>query len=1006
LTFDYDATGRFAKPLLVGKATFGDSTFLDSHVSAGARGTIDTSGQHVAYSGVGTVRDLDVGQIGQEFDLETLRDPQFAGKVGGTFDLAGVGTSLDDLAIDVKGTTVSAAIFGGQVHDAQLDLQIRNDSLAGKGSGQFQNIDSAILTADSRMNGTLNGTFNLGGSIPGLFNTGFNKDLSQLSGSVSLSSSQLKGIDIESASVAGEMDRGLATISVAEAKTAIGRASGKGRLSLSRGESDFTYEADVADAARLRDFIPIALQGAGTLRGRITGPVDHTVVDGTFSGSDLEVAGVKALTVSANYHLEGSVLNVSAMTATGDLTASFVTAFGQDFGNATARLSYKDQQLQGEVEARLPDSRVARLSGNVVIHPEHNELHVAALEVAFAKQRWLLSKTAGSPVISWSGSTLTARDLVFDAGTGASGRISIDGNLGRTAAAGEVTIRARDVPIEELPPLFPSVAGYRGQLNGTVTIAGSLSKPAVSADLAITNGGVREFSFQSLTAKGRWDGDVITGDVRLDQSQGLWFTASGSAPIDLFSKTASTKPVDVAIKSSTVDLALLEGLTTSVRNLTGTAQLDMTVKGRADDPALDGFTNVQNVAFEVPATGVRYRNGTAHVTFVPQAINIESFHLEDAKGNPVELTGTAGTSELRLGNLGFEVSATQFEVLHNELGTLALNGVFTINGTLAAPSISGDVAIDRGSLDASELLLRLQRPYATVATETPAPDEALVAVPPLPGVSAVWDNLHLRLRLHASNNLIIRGDNMRLSRDSLADLGDINATFGGDISIRKEPRQPIELAGALQTVRGSYAYQGRRFTIERDGTLRFVGGSSLDPLLGITATRSVSGVNIRAALRGSASAPELELTSSPALEESDILSLLLFNQPANELGAGQRNELAVQAATLASGFVVSPAISAVGEKLGLDFLQLEPTGSGNSASFRLSAGREIWKGLFLTYSREFSSDPYNEAIFEYELSSYLRLRARGSDAPGARTREALFQRVERFGIDLLFFFSY
>jgi translocation and assembly module TamB len=247
---------------------------------------------------------------------------------------------------------------------------------------------------------------------------------------------------------------------------------------------------------------------------------------------------------------------------------------------------------------------------------------------------------------------------------------------------------------------------------------------------------------------------------------------------------------------------------------------------------------------------------------------------------------------------------------------------------------------------------------------------------------------------------------MRLSRESFADIGDINAVFGGDLSMRKEAHQRIELAGALQTVRGTYAYQGRRFTIERDGTLRFVGGSSLDPLISITATRTVSGVLIKAGLRGSASAPELELTSSPTLEESDILSLLLFNTPSNELGAGQRNELAFQAATLASGFVVSPAISAVGEKLGLDFLQIEPSSSGTSGAFRLSAGREIWKGLFLTYSREFSSDPFNEVLAEYELSRYLRLRASGSDAPGVRTRESLFRRVERVGIDLLFFFSY
>ena len=126
------------------------------------------------------------------------------------------------------------------------------------------------------------------------------------------------------------------------------------------------------------------------------------------------------------------------------------------------------------------------------------------------------------------------------------------------------------------------------------------------------------------------------------------------------------------------------------------------------------------------------------------------------------------------------------------------------------------------------------------------------------------------------------------------------------LAIRKSPHEPVQMSGTLQTIRGSYAYQGRRFSIERDGTIRFLGGTSLDPLIGITATRTVSGVLIRAAIRGQASAPELELTSTPTLDESDILSLLLFNQPVNELATAQRNELALQAATLASGFVVSP----------------------------------------------------------------------------------------------------
>ena len=490
----------------------------------------------------------------------------------------------------------------------------------------------------------------------------------------------------------------------------------------------------------------------------------------------------------------------------------------------------------------------------------------------------------------------------------------------------------------------------------------------------------------------------------MDQRPGVWLTARGSVPMDLFSSAGSKKPVDLAIRSSSIDLGLIEGVTTAVRNVTGTLELNVTVKGQADDPAVDGFLDVKSASFEVPATGVKYRNAVAHVVFAPQLVTIQEFRLEDSKGNPVELSGTVGTRALRLRNLGFELSATRFELLHNGLGDLSLNGVVTVTGTLAAPAISGDLAIDHAALDADALLALVQRPYSTGAASSPA--GAAGAPPRIPGLSTIWDNLTLRLRLLATNNLAVRGENMRLTREATTGVGDINVVFGGDIAVRKAPAGKLAVSGTLQTVRGSYAYQGRRFTIERDGTLRFTGDNSTDPLISITATRTVSSVLIRAALRGQVSAPELELTSTPSLDQSDILSLLIFNQPVNELAVAQRNEIALQAATLASGFVVSPAVSAVGEALGLDFLELEPTGALGTTSFRLSAGREIWKGLFITYARELSSEPYNEVLGEYELTRYLRIRANASDVSGVRSRASLFRRIERAGIDLIFFFSY
>ena len=702
LTFEYDAIGRFRNPVLNGSATFNDSTFLDARIAAGAHGAVDTSGPLVTYSADGVASGLDLNQIGEGFDLETLRKAQYAGTVSGGFNLTGAGSSLDDLTVDVKGTGVTAALFGGDFSDMALDLQVRNDSLAGRGSGQFARIDSAIATQGAAT-GILNGRFELTGTMPGLFASGFQPDLSALDGTVSLSASRVNAVEIETGSVAGSFDTGLASITALDARTNMGLVSGKGRIGLSRGDSDFAYEAEIADASLLKEFSPIPVKGSATLKGRITGPLEQTRIEGTVTAANFDAGGITALTVAGKYTLEGPVKRVTEMTIAGDGSASFVTAFGQNFGSASATLAYDQERLQGKVEVRFPDSRIGRISGSMVVHADHNELHLSDLQIELGKQRWAMSAFAVAPIVSWSGSTITARGLVFDAGAGATGRITVTGDLGREAPAGEMSVTVTDVSLENLPPLVPVLAGYRGRLNGTVTIAGTLKDPGISATFRIAEGGVRKFSFQSLEGSGRWTGDGIVGDVRLDQRPGVWLTARGSVPMDLFSSRSSKKPVDIAVRSSTIDLGLIEGLTTAVRNVVGTLEVDVTVTGQADDPRFAGFLDVKTASFEVPATGSRYRNGTVHLAFVPEAVEVEQFRLEDSKGNPMELTGTVATRALRLGDLGFELSATQFEVLNNAWGELALNGVLTIRGTLPAPVVTGDLGIHRASLDADQI---------------------------------------------------------------------------------------------------------------------------------------------------------------------------------------------------------------------------------------------------------------------------------------------------------------
>jgi translocation and assembly module TamB len=163
-------------------------------------------------------------------------------------------------------------------------------------------------------------------------------------------------------------------------------------------------------------------------------------------------------------------------------------------------------------------------------------------------------------------------------------------------------------------------------------------------------------------------------------------------------------------------------------------------------------------------------------------------------------------------------------------------------------------------------------------------------------------------------------------------------------------------------------------------------------------------VQVRVTVAGPLREPELRLASSPPLESSDILALIVFNAPVNELTEGQRQELAVRAGTLAAGFLATPLLTAIERTLGLDILQIEAPGTPSGGP-RVTIGEEIAPGLVARFSRQFGREEYDEATVEYYLSQILRLRATFSDA-GALTARSPFRRVERAGLDLIFTFSF
>jgi translocation and assembly module TamB len=246
------------------------------------------------------------------------------------------------------------------------------------------------------------------------------------------------------------------------------------------------------------------------------------------------------------------------------------------------------------------------------------------------------------------------------------------------------------------------------------------------------------------------------------------------------------------------------------------------------------------------------------------------------------------------------------------------------------------------------------------------------------------------------------GENVQVSAGTPLGLGNVNVRAFGEVYLYKDPAEPLFVTGSLDSLIGTYEFQGRRFDLDPDSSIVFRG--DLSPELYVTVRRVISGVETRVSIEGPLQEPQLRLTSTPPLDPSDVLSLIVFNTTTNQLSSAQQEQLAVRAGTLAAAFLASPLMSALERTLGLETLGIEPgTGSGGGA--RLTIGDEIAPGLVARFSRQFGRDEYDEVTLEYYLSRILRLRGTLSDAT-ALTVGAPFRRVERAGIDLLIFFSF
>jgi autotransporter translocation and assembly factor TamB len=592
-----------------------------------------------------------------------------------------------------------------------------------------------------------------------------------------------------------------------------------------------------------------------------------------------------------------------------------------------------------------------------------------------------------------------------------------------------------------------------GRLTANATVTGPTTAPRVAGDFSLNQGAFRMFRFDSLGGMVDYQQSGLTLDVRLQQTPTQWLTAKGHAPVTLFQPTpdemrdahGAGDAVDLQVASSPIDLAIVQGFTPYVSNVTGTVQANFKVVGTGYDPHLDGALEVRNGAFQLPDLGTSYTGLDTRIDLTPEVVKISEMKIVDNHGSPMTVGGQLAVHGREIGGVEVTLQSKDFKVIDNELGNLRLDTNLRLTGEVRAPRLEGSVDVNTGTLDVAEILAQVTNgAYSTKATELPvedamtaeekvrrnaeipadaqaklpgsgadtAPntaavvtrtDEEQAAATTAPANAPLFDTLDLDIALGVPSDLVLKGQDLRGSSGGVG-LGDVNVTVGGAVRVWKVPFDVVRLTGEVNTVRGNYTFQGRRFEIQRNGRIRFIGGDPIDPMLDLEAKRTIQSVDAIVQVRGTLRQPELSFRSNPPLEEADVLSLIVFNQPINELGEGQQVSLAQRAGDLATGYVASGLARSIGNALNLNEFELQAVGE-NGEGPSVTVGQQVGKNLFFRVRQAFGSAQATEFILEYQLADFLRLQATAAETSSAAQR-IQFRRVERGGLDLIFFFSY
>ncbi len=395
----------------------------------------------------------------------------------------------------------------------------------------------------------------------------------------------------------------------------------------------------------------------------------------------------------------------------------------------------------------------------------------------------------------------------------------------------------------------------------------------------------------------------------------------------------------------------------SGRRLDGDLSLQASVKGTASSPDATAVLKLAKGSFADMELGAEVRDisltARAQCKDKPESAKVDlDLSLNDGRKEKGLVTVQGTLSPYTMTIPGITAAVRDFSPLRRRDIKATLSGNINVSGKMASPSVSGHIAVSKGSILIEELTL----PASSFTT--------------LDLVEGPKENV-LRLRANKNKQAASRKASLPGSLSLNIDVSRLFVEgYGLDTEWKANlkasgPLDAVGLSGDVEAVRGKLSLLSRTFTMD-EGRVSFAGGT--EPFLNLKMSTSANAVDASVLLEGSLARinklkPRFE--STPSMPEDDILAYLLFGKPASELSQFEMLQLAQNVAVLAAFGTGSGTRSAIKNVTGLDVVNISQDKNGN-ASFEM--GKYLFDNVYAGVQKNSDSGSETSAIVRWELN--------------------------------------